>query len=811
MAFTRMRKPSIAIEWAFEARNPRSAFWSVGILLSLPVVWLAWSIVAFIVCIMAFMWRCNANPPDQFPVPPSTELAFRIFVSAVLAIGCLYGILIYNSFQRYGPQMDEALSRRIDTYIASASSSSTLISQSIPEPYRSPDSPSFEKPHKQKSRNRKSRSTSPSVRPASPSPLVNRSVSLGQNPSTIPYQPSPLSNSTAVPQPERQVSTSGAKPSDASQDKLDPKLLLKVASTRKPRPPPNDVSNDDAPRYEQAQSTRSGRILTASPRPAEEIRQEQAPGNDHILYDPQMPTSKRQAVQFVQAPILASIETPVITGTSWNDPHASFPPPTSKPSKTLTRRHMSYHHRRGPTSGHFLNPIEPSIIRPNFGSEIRNAPDPTTYSGADRVTVERDHAPSWPEYHGGGPSAPVEINEGIRDRYQGHPSHVYPADTVHQNYHTPAPHELPPSSTILGEPDNWARVPQPDYQHDNFYNFPAGPAGYDSNPWHWGDPNPHATIDHDNFASHYSFVVTTTVYNVISQGYLVGHLLVPSLYFFRANQIFRDAGLSAYQIAYHTVQSHSPVTEPVGRSRTRARKPSREKREKSQEDEEEGDEPTTVPRYRRLKENWGNMIDDLVEEWRTLNIVSAMMVPGILTLFQVDGAANDPVTRSLAYWSLIMALWSLVYGCLYVVQFRRMRTDYTIIGWAMETKKPHSIIWNTWVMLALPVVSLAWSILIFITAIIWFMWRTRANPPPEFSLSAPPLTEPAFRILTSAFLAIAINGAPMTGHWKREVEELIAVVEAQLRLERLKRSQAKRAERRKKAKARGRHDKSEGY
>lgn len=67
---------------------------------------------------------------------------------------------------------------------------------------------------------------------------------------------------------------------------------------------------------------------------------------------------------------------------------------------------------------------------------------------------------------------------------------------------------------------------------------------------------------------------------------------------------------------------------------------------------------------------------------------------GILTLFQIDGAANDPVTRSLAFWSLILALWSLVYGCLYIIQFRRMRNERVMMQWALVSAK--SIFFFSW-------------------------------------------------------------------------------------------------------------------
>lgn len=47
-------------------------------------------------------------------VAPGTELGFRIFISAVLVIGLIYGILIFLTLQCYGQEMGKAWSERAD-------------------------------------------------------------------------------------------------------------------------------------------------------------------------------------------------------------------------------------------------------------------------------------------------------------------------------------------------------------------------------------------------------------------------------------------------------------------------------------------------------------------------------------------------------------------------------------------------------------------------------------------------------------------------------------------------------------------------
>ena len=54
----------------------------------------------------------------------------------------------------------------------------------------------------------------------------------------------------------------------------------------------------------------------------------------------------------------------------------------------------------------------------------------------------------------------------------------------------------------------------------------------------------------------------------------------------------------------------------------------------------------------------------------------------ILTTFQVQSAADDPVIRTAALVSLICALMSLTYGCVYIVRFGTMRSMLRASRWA---------------------------------------------------------------------------------------------------------------------------------
>ncbi|KAJ7342337.1 hypothetical protein DFH08DRAFT_703714, partial [Mycena albidolilacea] len=61
-------------------------------------------------------------------------------------------------------------------------------------------------------------------------------------------------------------------------------------------------------------------------------------------------------------------------------------------------------------------------------------------------------------------------------------------------------------------------------------------------------------------------------------------------------------------------------------------------------------------------------IDALPPEWKTQNVISALMSSAILTMLQIDVAA-DPISRTTALISLVCALMCLLFGSLYIIRF----------------------------------------------------------------------------------------------------------------------------------------------
>ncbi|KAH6916462.1 hypothetical protein BKA70DRAFT_487152 [Coprinopsis sp. MPI-PUGE-AT-0042] len=105
------------------------------VLLAMPAVWLSWSLVLYICCIMSFLWRSTTFEADPYPFSTSQVLAIRILVTTLLLLGIVYGSLIIATFARYGDAMDQAWKKRINGWIE-AQFTETFVDE--PEPLYEP-------------------------------------------------------------------------------------------------------------------------------------------------------------------------------------------------------------------------------------------------------------------------------------------------------------------------------------------------------------------------------------------------------------------------------------------------------------------------------------------------------------------------------------------------------------------------------------------------------------------------------------------------------------------------------------------------
>ena len=169
------------------------------------------------------------------------------------------------------------------------------------------------------------------------------------------------------------------------------------------------------------------------------------------------------------------------------------------------------------------------------------------------------------------------------------------------------------------------------------------------------------------------------------------------------------------------------------------------------------------------------------------------MFRAILTILQIESAANDPFTRYSALLSMVCALMSLFYGCIYIIQFGTMRKVHKAAEWAQVSiymtcparihltffqearTSSTGIFWNVWVFLAMPATWLAWqvffqplrygvdllnisssrSMIMYIVCITSFVWRTGTTDDADRGLMTPENAFP-FRIIVTVVLSLGL-------------------------------------------------------
>ncbi|KAF4611256.1 hypothetical protein D9613_006592 [Agrocybe pediades] len=256
----------------------------------------------------------------------------------------------------------------------------------------------------------------------------------------------------------------------------------------------------------------------------------------------------------------------------------------------------------------------------------------------------------------------------------------------------------------------------------------------------------------------FQFIVAT----LPGQVYLNILLRLPSLYFSRVARIFEEADLTLPELKKMALETASQAKGHVDLLAFESNK---------------------IPQYDRLRSTWEYFIDSLMREWKTFNIISVLLLSAILTILQIKSAAEDPVIRYAALTSMICALVSLLFGCMYIIRFGSMRKTYKAAEWALEAQSTKtSILWNVWVMLAMPAIWLTWSIILYIACIMSFIWRTSpledANPPNLLSSTMLLIT----RTVISSILGVGLiygalvlrtfrrYGEVMDRQWKRRID-----------------------------------------
>ncbi|KAJ7165891.1 hypothetical protein C8R46DRAFT_1096498 [Mycena filopes] len=250
------------------------------------------------------------------------------------------------------------------------------------------------------------------------------------------------------------------------------------------------------------------------------------------------------------------------------------------------------------------------------------------------------------------------------------------------------------------------------------------------------------------------------------QVYLHLLLRLPSMYFSRVARIFEDAEVSRPDIERmidagirgDSLEMYSPPTMSARESvATSIRAPTPSATHIPLPFPDEWTPAVVSPALVRFKHSWEDFIGSLIKEWKTLNVVSALLLSAILTMFQIPPAASDPVTRTTALLSLVSALMSLCYGCVYIVRFSTMRSMYRASKFAQVTWVQQILLLiSVWTLLSMPAVFLAWSVVFFIMSITSFVWSTGSvlDPDERQSLGRHAVLGPRIAITVVLFLGL---------------------------------------------------------
>ncbi|KZT23200.1 hypothetical protein NEOLEDRAFT_1180253 [Neolentinus lepideus HHB14362 ss-1] len=228
-----------------------------------------------------------------------------------------------------------------------------------------------------------------------------------------------------------------------------------------------------------------------------------------------------------------------------------------------------------------------------------------------------------------------------------------------------------------------------------------------------------SSLKYPDYLTNANFFIVDTLPRII---YLHLLLRLPSLYFSRVARIFEDAEVSRPDIqrmvdatgfresGFRTSAAPTPAAEGEGARIQRAGGAGTIRSNAMSTllpAPDEWNPPAVSPALARFKRSWEEFIGSLLKEWKTLNVVSALLLTAILTMFQIPDAAADPLIRTAALISLVCALMSLSYGCIFIIRFGTMGSMYRASRWAEEAQATKtSIWWNVWVMLAMPAVWL---------------------------------------------------------------------------------------------------------
>ncbi|THU96797.1 hypothetical protein K435DRAFT_965778 [Dendrothele bispora CBS 962.96] len=154
---------------------------------------------------------------------------------------------------------------------------------------------------------------------------------------------------------------------------------------------------------------------------------------------------------------------------------------------------------------------------------------------------------------------------------------------------------------------------------------------------------------------------------------------------------------------------------------------------------------------------WGNLVGDFLQEWKTMVVAAALMFPATFTLLQLTPA--DPISRTGCILSFTCAAVSLLGGLIGMLRFAGARGHRKATVWMKRAFSNRFISWNPWIALSIPLAWFIWSIMFLLASTMAFTWRSTAGS----SLTSLGVSPSEVVISSKAILGIRIGVSALLG------------------------------------------------
>ncbi|KAG6808016.1 hypothetical protein H0H92_005671 [Tricholoma furcatifolium] len=252
---------------------------------------------------------------------------------------------------------------------------------------------------------------------------------------------------------------------------------------------------------------------------------------------------------------------------------------------------------------------------------------------------------------------------------------------------------------------------------------------------------------------------------------------VPNFYRYRVHQVF-------WEVSYVESEVMSELVTQLGKSQIELDRKLASMPQKPQHHSPSPQEYYSLPEIAKLvnlKTLWEGFIDKCIHEWKAANLIAILLLGVIVATLQLSGGLSDGIVRTFLFLSLSFAFMSVLYGCIFWVRFSTMHPVHKAFAWAKDSKNEgYHIIWNTWILLSMPMTWLSWSLIFYVAGIMSYIWRTPwVIPGPTMSSSfeliskLSPSLVLVLGILHFVVIARALHeyGSPMDKKWRATVQQ----------------------------------------